>query len=273
MQAMNAIQSALTWLAIVLLILIWLPLMAVVRVFDRDPAHYRTGRMMRHLGNVITKVNPAWKITRTGNIPANMRNPYVVVCNHQSNADPPLVSTLPWEMKWVGKASLFKLPIAGWMMKLADDIPVDRKDKTSRASVLLKAREVLGKRCSVMFMPEGTRSKDGRVRRYQDGAFRLAIEMGLPVLPICLDGTAATLPKHGWKFGSADIRLHVFDPVPTAGLSIADVATLRNQIRTGVVEKIAEWRNVPPASVDGTIRSGEEEAKSSQSTSAKAPSG
>ncbi len=270
---MNAIRSALTWVAIGLLILAFLPLMAIVRLFDRDPAHYATGRMMRILGATITKVNPAWKVHRSGNIPENMRNPYVVVCNHQSTSDPPVVSTLPWEMKWVGKASLFKLPIAGWMMKLADDIPVERTDMKSRAAVLVKARSMLDKKCSVMLMPEGTRSKDGRVRRFQDGAFRLAIEMKLPILPIALDGTAATLPKHGWKFGQADLRLHVFDPVPTTGLMVADVAALRNQVRRGIIEKIAEWRGVPPEDLDGNLLSGEKDAKSAIEVTATASSG
>ena len=124
-----------------------------------------------------------------------------------------------------------------------------------------------------MLMPEGTRSKDGRVRRYQDGAFRLAIDMGLPILPIALDGTAATLPKHGWKFGQADLRLHVFDAVPTAGLTVADVGALREQVRRGVIEKIAEWRGVPPADVDGAISTGEKEAKSAVVASFQAASG
>lgn len=270
---MNAIRSALTWVAIVLLILLFLPLMAIVRLFDRDPAHYSTGRMMRILGGTITKVNPAWKITRTGSIPENMRNPYVVVCNHQSNGDPPVVSTLPWEMKWVGKASLFKLPVAGWMMKMAGDIPIDRADRKSRAAVLVKARGILKKKCSVMLMPEGTRSRDGKVRRYQDGAFRLAVEMGLPILPIALDGTATTLPKHGWKFGSADIHLHVFDPVPTQGLTLADAPGLREQVRHGVIDKIAEWRGVPPEDVDGTATSGEKETKSTKEASVATSSG
>lgn len=270
---MNAIRSALTWAAIGLLILLFLPLMAVTRLFDRDPAHYATGRLMRKLGGLITKVNPAWKVQRTGTIPENMRNPYVVVCNHQSTSDPPVVSTLPWEMKWVGKASLFKLPVVGWMMRLAGDIPIDRGDRKSRASVLVRARVVLENRCSVMLMPEGTRSKDGRVRQYQDGAFRLAIEMGLPVLPIALDGTASMLPKHGWKFGQADLRLHVFDPVPTEGLAVADVATLRERVRQTVIEKIAEWRGVAPEEIDGSPERGEKEAKSTEVTSTHVASG
>ncbi|MDX1516917.1 MAG: lysophospholipid acyltransferase family protein, partial [Woeseiaceae bacterium] len=97
-----------------------------------------------------------------------------------------MISRLPWEMKWVAKAELFRLPVVGWMMRMADDIPVDRDAKTSRARVLVVARERLSHHCSVMFMPEGTRSRDGRVHAFNDGAFRLAIKAQVPVLPLAL---------------------------------------------------------------------------------------
>src|SRR5690606_22422827 len=265
---MNAVLSALTWAAIVLLLAVWLPLLALVRVFDRDPARYTTGRLFRRLGALITRVNPAWRITRTGALPADPRTPFVVVCNHQSNADIPVISTLPWEMKWVAKAGLFRLPVMGWMMRLAGDIPVDRGDTRSRAAVVMRAADALAKRCSVMFMPEGTRSKDGRVRAFQDGAFRLAIEAGVPVLPLAIDGTGGALPKHGWRFGEAAVRLHVFDAVPTAGLAPADAPALRARVRQQIVAQIAAWRGVAPEVVDGAAGAGEDAAKSTAGAAA-----
>lgn len=248
---MTAIRSAIAWAAIVLLILVWPVVLVAVRLFDRDPARYRTGRMFRRVGVAMTRVNPAWRVTHSGRYPENPRHPYVVVSNHQSNADIPLISTLPWEMKWVAKHSLFKLPVAGWMLRLAGDIPVNRADPASRATVLRRAHDVLARRCSVMFFPEGTRSRDGRVRRFQDGAFRLAIEAGVPVLPLAVDGTSDALPKHGWKFGDVDCRIHVFEPVPTEGLGPDDVPALRARVRNQIIAQIAAWRGVAPEAVDG----------------------
>ena len=250
---MNALRSAFAWVGIVLLILLWLPLMAVVRVFDRDPARYTTGRLFRRLGAAMTKVNPLWKVERSGRLPDDPRRPYVVVANHQSNADIPVISTLPWEMKWVAKAELFRLPVAGWLMRMAGDVPVDRGDAQSRATVLLRAKQVLDRRCSVMFMPEGTRAKDGRVRPFQPGAFRLAIEAGVPVLPLAIDGTANALPKDGWQFGPVRCRVHVFDPIETAGLVPADAAALRDRVRAMIVAQVAAWRGVPPEAVDASV--------------------
>ena len=247
---MKALSSALTWAAIAAIVLVTLPVLAVVRLFDRDPARYATGRTFRWFGGQVTRVNPAWTIRVTGDAPADPRRPYVVVSNHQSNADIPLVSRLPWEMKWVAKKELFDVPVLGWEMRLAGDIAVDRRDPESRARVVQRARAVLATRCSVMFFAEGTRSRDGRVKAFQDGAFRLAIETQTPVLPLAIDGTMDALPKDGWTFGRATCRVHVFPPIETAGLTMADVPALRERVRRTIVDGVAAWRGTTPESVD-----------------------
>ena len=251
----TALQSIWTWSAIAVLMLVWLPWLGLVRLLDRDPAHYRTGRWFRRLGMAMTKVNPAWKIEITGEHPTDPRHPYVVVSNHQSNADIPVISCLPWEMKWVAKAELFGLPLIGWMLRLAGDIPVDRKSRRSRAQVLVSARDYLRKRCSVMFFPEGTRSRDGGVHRFNDGAFLLAIKEQVPVLPLAIDGTHDALPKHSWTFGRAEsIRLRVLPPIPTAGLTGADTEALRERVRQAIIAQLAAWRGATPEAVEGAVR-------------------
>ena len=210
----------------------------------------RTGRTFRRIGATSTRVNPAWHVEVGGVEPAALSHPYVVVSNHQSLADIPVISRLPWEMKWVGKAELFRLPVMGWLMRLADDIPVDRADPSSRASVLLRAQDKIEAGVSVMFFPEGTRSRDGRLKTFYDGAFLLAIEAGVPVLPLAIDGTMDALPKHGWRFSRADVRLDVLAPVPTDGLTEADVPALRDRVRSAILDHVAAWRELPAESVD-----------------------
>ncbi len=248
---MLAVRSLLIWIAIGTLILVWLPLLLVVRLFDRDIARYRTGRTFRRLGAAMTRVNPFWTVHIEGDLPENPRHPYVVVANHQSLGDIAVISRLPWEMKWVAKAELFRLPIAGWMMRIAGDIPVDRGDLRSRALTIKRALAVLHRDCSVMFFPEGTRSRDARVRRFQTGAFRLAIEAGTPVLPIAIDGTSHAIPKHGWKFGEQiEARVSVLPPVEAQGYEIDDAPALAETVRQQIIEQIAAWRQVDPAAVD-----------------------
>ena len=259
------LRSLWTWGAIITLILVWYPLLLIIRAFDRDPARYRTGRWFRRLGAAMTKVNPAWRIHLEGAYPADPRLPYVVVSNHQSLADIPIISCLPWEMKWAAKSELFRIPFVGWMMRLAGDLPVERQNQMSRARVLVLAREYLQKRCSVVFFPEGTRSRDGRVLRFTDGAFRLAIKAKVPVLPLVIDGTQDALPKHSWKFGAPrDMRLKVLPPVETKDLKPADTEVLRDQVRALIVAQVAAWRGLPPAAVDA--RSGSREVKDSVNT-------
>ncbi|MEX2436148.1 MAG: 1-acyl-sn-glycerol-3-phosphate acyltransferase, partial [Balneolaceae bacterium] len=107
---MQKIYSVLIWTGIILLVLFWLPLMGIVWLVDRDPLKYKTGKLFRKLGLAISRINPNWKISLTGYKSINDREPYIVVSNHLSNADIPLISNLPWEMKWVAKKELFSVP-------------------------------------------------------------------------------------------------------------------------------------------------------------------
>ncbi len=237
------LRSLWLWTAVSALIIGWLPFLTVVRLLDRDPARYRTGYYFRRLGYAITKVNPAWKVDITGYVPADPRRPYVVVSNHQSLADIPVLSCLPWEMKWIAKTELFRIPFVGWMMRLAGDIELERENPRSGAAALFKARDYLQKRCSVLVFPEGTRSRDGRVGAFSDGAFRLAIKEQLPILPVAVEGTQGALPKHSWQFGeTSTIQIRVFEPIETAHLARTEAGALAADVRRMITEQIAEWR-------------------------------
>jgi 1-acyl-sn-glycerol-3-phosphate acyltransferase len=184
----------------------------------------------------------------------------VVVGNHFSQADPPIIARVPWEMKWVAKKELFDLPFAGWLLRLSGDISVDRRSKKSRAAVLTTARDYLAKKCSVMFFPEGTRSRDGQVQRFSDGAFRLAIEEGVPVLPLAIDGTHEALPKHSIWFDPTPepIRVKVLDPVDPRAYSVDEARALQRHVRARIIRQVAEWRGASLADTDR--RSGTEAA-------------
>jgi len=247
------VRSAITWSTTAFLILIWLPLLAIRRLLDRDPVRYRTGYLFRGLGKALTKANPSWKLHITGETIDDPRRPYVVVSNHQSLADIPLISNLPWEMKWMGKKELFRIPIVGWMMSLAGDIPVDRKNARSGAQALIQAQRYLERNCSVMMFPEGTRTLDGRVRVFNDGAFHLAIRAKAAVLPLAIEGSFDCIPKNSWKFGKpSDVQLKVLPPIETAHLTTNDLGSLRDEVRTVIMRQVADWRGVPVEQVDGT---------------------
>jgi len=247
----DILRSVWIWVAVSVLIVCWFPLLVLIRLTDRDPVRYRTGRWFRRLGVAMTRVNPFLHLEISGYTVQDPRRPYVVVSNHQSLADIPLISHLPWEMKWVGKKELFRVPFAGWMMRLAGDIPLDRGDPRSGAKVLLQAASVLKQRCSVIFFPEGTRSPDARIGRFSDGAFHLALRSGVPILPLVVDGSHGCLPKNSWLFTDVHrVRLLVLPPVETEGMSREDAPRLRAKVRGMIIDHLAYLRGTDAAEVD-----------------------
>jgi 1-acyl-sn-glycerol-3-phosphate acyltransferase len=160
----------------------------------------------------------------------------VVVSNHESFADILLISHLPWEMKWLSKAELFRIPVMGWMMWLVGDIPVKRGFGPSALEAMERCRAALSRRVSVMIFPEGTRSRTAELLPFKDGAFRLAIEAGVPILPLAVSGTRNALPKHDWRFGRSVAEVRVLEPIETAGLTPDDVPALKQRVRDLIVQ-------------------------------------
>lgn len=248
---MQRLVSVFIWIAILVLVVIWLPLLAVVRLFDRDSGLYATGRMFRRLGLAISRVNPNWNVTIEGNTKIDDRTPYVIVSNHMSNADIPVISNLPWEMKWVAKKELFDLPVLGWMMKLAGDIPVARGSMREAVKVFQRCKYYLDRNTSVIFFPEGTRSRSGKLTRFASGAFDLAIRENKPILPLVLDGTQGCLPKQSWVFEKdVHVKLKVLEPISTRTYHKGDSAILMDKVRTKMAGQLAEWRGVDITEVD-----------------------
>jgi len=237
-----SLVSLWAWLVLVVCIVIWLPAMAIVRLvtapFDRG--RYAVGYMFRQIPVVMAALNPLWRFRRAGTMPADPRHPYVVVSNHESFVDILLISHLPWEMKWLSKAELFRIPVLGWMMKLAGDIPIQRGFGPSAVEAIARCREALANRVSVMIFPEGTRSTTADLLPFKDGAFRLAVDAGVPILPLVVHGTSTALPKHDWRFGRSTAVVRVLEPVETAGLGPADVTGLKDRVRRLIVEARAE---------------------------------
>ena len=204
---------------------------AYVLTVPRDPGRYFVGRMFRTAAVIAVALIPWWRFRTSGIRLDDPRRPYVVVSNHESYADIFLISHLPWEMKWLSKDAIFRVPFMGWMMRMAGDVEVVRGDASSRATALEGMRDRLRKRVSVMIFPEGTRSPDGEMLPFRDGAFRLAIEEGLPVLPLVVAGTRDAMAKHSFVFNRARAEVRALPPVETTGLTIADAGALRERVR------------------------------------------
>src|SRR5688572_4091824 len=217
-------------------VIFWVPLLALIFAATApfDPGRYTAGRWFRRAAEVVVKLNPLWRFRTSGVRLEDPRRPYVAVANHESYADIFLISHLPWEMKWLSKAEIMRLPLMGWMMKMAGDIPVERGDTRSRAEALTGIRDRLRKKVSVMIMPEGTRSRTDDMLPFRDGAFRIAIEEQVPVLPIVVAGTRHAMEKGSLLFNRATAEARVLEPVETTGMTLSDVARLRDDVRARI---------------------------------------
>lgn len=234
-----------SWLVLSVLCVVFTPIVAAIRLVTMpfDTGAYAAGYVFRKLTPFHSALNPLWSFSTSGELPDDMRRPYVAVANHESFVDILLISHLPTEFKWLSKIEIMKIPILGWMMRLARDIPLERGDTTSGRAALDQARERLSHNVSVMIFPEGTRSKTGEMRKFRAGAFKLAIEGQHPILPIAVHGTRDCLRKDDWRIGRARAEVRVLDPIPTDGLTEDDLSDLRDRVRAAIEQGRQDLRD------------------------------
>src|SRR5215213_5945637 len=228
---MDRLVSGLIWLITIVIVCVGLFYVALVWLFTAgfDKGRYRAGRAFRHLAVAQVKLNPLWHFEIDGTPPDNPRNPYVAVSNHESYADIFLISHFPWEMKWLSKYEVFRIPVMGWLMRMANDIPLVRGKRESVLSALAGCRDRLAKRVSVLIFPEGTRSPAEEMLPFKDGAFRLAVETGVPILPIAVAGTRHCMAKSSLLFRRARAKARVLPPSPTKCITSRRVPALKEK--------------------------------------------
>jgi 1-acyl-sn-glycerol-3-phosphate acyltransferase len=247
------------WTETVLVVILGTPVVAIIWLFTApfDKGRYAAGRAFRLVGVTAMRLNGLWHFRARGVI-RDPRRPYVVVANHESYADVFLISCFPWEMKWLSKDTMFKIPCMGWMMQMAGDIKLVRGDRDSTINAIAQCRDRLAKKASVMIFPEGTRSKTQEMLPFKDGAFRLAIEAQAPVLPIAVAGTRYAMAKGTFRFLRARALAQVLEPIDTTGMTMDDIGRLKAIAR----ERIDAGRRVlaaelgiamPPVATDAAV--------------------
>ena len=186
-------------------------------------------------GWAVYAFNPFWSLRVEGREKLPMDGRAVLVPNHDSLADILVCGALFRPFKFVSKESVFKVPVLGWAMRMLRYIPLRRGERASVTAMMQMCRETLRSEHPVLLFPEGTRSEDGVVRPFKDGAFQLAVETDSPVYPIILAGTRDALPKHGFVAPlESHVRMRVLDPVYPAEFG-HNVDRLRDHVRTVIV--------------------------------------
>ena len=189
-------------LAIVVWAIISLIAMSITALVDLIVGGERrlTLRVSYVVARMIYHLSPAWRVKVEGkeNFPTDSR-PYVITANHQSFFDIPLMFFLPAgkPFNFVSKIEVRKIPAVGWMLGLRDDIVIRRGPTSAATTVIEQGSRHLKNGTSVMIFPEGTRSKDGEIHLYKEGAFRLAQENGVGIIPCVMSSTRGLLTKRG----------------------------------------------------------------------------
>jgi len=242
---MDLLKSLVVWLTGVIFIILFFPLTFLVWLITLPADRNRiiTHRILTWQSWLLARIVPIWKINIKGRKKALTEGPFVIISNHQSILDILLINSLCLNYKWVSKIENMNVPFMGWYLRMADYLTVDRGNKDSKELMMIKALECLKNGISVMMFPEGTRSVNLEIGFFKRGAFQLALDAGVPILPILLDGSGGVLPKHGLIFSTGHkVRIEVFDPVAPESFGTDNPDILSVKFSNFMKERLTTWR-------------------------------
>jgi 1-acyl-sn-glycerol-3-phosphate acyltransferase len=217
-----------------LVLAIWTPiitvLIAISRIFvpDRGPA-YRLARQWTRA--VAACMGLTFSIEGTEKIAPDTS--YIITPNHQGNADIlALYGELPLRFRWVVKKSLIRIPFFGWALHCTGAISIDRSDREGSIKKLQEGTSKLSGGWSLLIYPEGTRGTDPHLQPFKKGAFMMAVQTGIPLLPVVCNGAYRVLPKKTVTFKTGGhITVAIGNPIETKGLTVEDVPALMERTR------------------------------------------
>jgi len=169
-----------------------------------------------------------------------MPNPYVMVVNHQSNYDLFILgSVVPPRTVTIGKKSLKWIPFFGQVYWLAGNVLIDRGNAQKAKEAMLKTTAVMQQQnTSIWVFPEGTRNLGRGLLPFKKGAFQMAINAGVPIVPLCCSNYKRDMRLNRWRSGK--LRIRALPPIPTVGLTLDDMPALMERCREQMVACIAE---------------------------------
>lgn len=191
----------------------------------------------------------SWLILKTSGIRVkvegmehvNPRETTIFCANHQSAMDIPILFVnLPIQFRFLAKRGLFHMPFLGWHLRRSGHIPVNRgRPQEALKSFELAASKIREGRPVVLF-PEGRRSRSGQIMPFKGGTFYLAIRAGVPIVPVTLNGTRAVLKPDTYHVRSGQTEMIIHPPIPTAGLTLEDVDSLSERVRSQILSRFRQ---------------------------------
>jgi len=180
------------------------------------------------------------RVEGAARVPADV--PVVFMSNHESWLDiPVLMATIPGQVRFLAKKSLFSIPFLGWAMRAMGFIPVDRENRRTAIKSFETAAARIRAGRSVLVFPEETRTSDGKLLPFQRGGFLIALKAALPIVPVGIDGARRCMPKYNYLLRPGRITVRFGEPIPTAGRAVSEKTALMAETR----DAIAVLRGTP----------------------------
>jgi len=242
-QLISIYHTARFWVLITFLSLVLGLLSIGAGVFDRsgNTSHQISRlwcRLLCKLNGVTVKIDGLENILPD--------RPQIFVSNHQGYFDIfALSGYLPVQIRWVAKASLFKIPFVGWAMKAAGYIPVDRDDRKKAYAAFNKTLGKIKTGCSIIIFPEGTRSEDGEIGLFKKGSNLIASRAKSPMVPITIIGSGDIIKKGSARITPGPIRV-VISPAVEPSSDKKENAAVLESIRNTIVD-IHRQRDAGPS--------------------------
>jgi len=206
--------------------------------------------MIHRVANIWAKMLLAIANTKVEIVGAEnviMGKPQIFMANHQSDFDILIVlAHLQGQFRWIVKKELFQIPLFGRAMQSAGYIEIDREDREKAMLSLDKAAMKIREGKSVMSFPEGTRSKDGRIKPFKHGMFYLAIKSGVPIVPISIIGAGEIMPRRSLRIKPGKITMVIDKPIDISGYSIENRQELIDRVQN-IIAKNYDARSVTQA--------------------------
>jgi 1-acyl-sn-glycerol-3-phosphate acyltransferase len=163
-------------------------------------------------------------------------SPMVYIANHASFVDIwAILAELPGTIRFVYKKGMDWIPLMGQAMRAAQHIPIDRHNRSASFAAYDEAAALVRNGTSAVVFPEGTRSRDGRLKAFKKGPFVLAIAAGVPVVPVFCQNTFELMPRGSWSPKPGTVTIKIGDPIPTVGLDVAAREALAKRTREALL--------------------------------------
>lgn len=169
--------------------------------------------------------------------------PQILMANHQSDFDILIaLAHIPLQFRWIAKKELFAIPIFGAAMRSAGYIEIDRSNREKALQSIDEAALRVRRGKSVMTFPEGTRSRDGEIKAFKQGTFYLAIQSGVPIVPVTIIGSGRIMPKRSLRIRPGQIKLIIGKPIEVIHYDIEKRHELIENVRNEIIKNYNEWK-------------------------------